>query len=56
MVYFTVHQCLTELMRYGAVAKDSTNVAVCTQGTLNFSLLLSNILHRGVDFSPKRGS
>ena len=28
-VYYTVHQCLTELMHYGYVAQDSVNAAVC---------------------------
>ena len=37
-VYFTVHQCLTELMLYGAVKEDSITAAVCTPGTLSFSL------------------
>ena len=44
---------LTELMHYGAVSQDSINAAVCTLGTLNFSLYLLNIPHRGVDFFPK---
>ena len=46
-------QSVTELMRYGAAALDLINSAVCTLGTLNYSLLLLNIPHRGVDFSPK---
>ena len=29
---------LTELMHNGTVAQDSINAAVCTLGTLNFSL------------------
>ena len=35
-VYFTIHQCFTELRHYDAVAEDSINAAVWTLGTLNF--------------------